>query len=162
MPPASLPFRFASRCSCRALLLSLTDLEIIERGEAVSILEDAAAHRGAIAEAKNPQAYQAAADVIDRIHQRQELGAARLIAEPGSLLLAVEGLAWPTLRMASRVAWRVRWIRRRARSRLRRPRNGSRRRQSRSRARLPADRRAAPTGRRRRRRCREHHRSPAA
>jgi hypothetical protein len=40
---------------CESLLLSLTDLEIIERGEAVSILEDAAAaHRGAIAEAKNP------------------------------------------------------------------------------------------------------------
>ena len=53
---------------CESLLLSLTDLEIIERGEAVSILEDAAAaHCGAIAEAKNPQAHQAAADAIDRI-----------------------------------------------------------------------------------------------
>lgn len=53
---------------CESLLLSLTDLKIIEGGEAVSILEDAAAaHRGAIAEAENPQAHQAAADVIDRI-----------------------------------------------------------------------------------------------
>jgi hypothetical protein len=61
------PFDLRVAASCRSLLLSLTDLEIIERGEAVSILEDAAAHRGAIAEAKNPQAQQAAADVIDRI-----------------------------------------------------------------------------------------------
>ena len=53
---------------CESLLLSLTDLEIIERKEAVSILSDAAtAHRSAVAEAKNPEAHQAAADVIDRI-----------------------------------------------------------------------------------------------
>lgn len=53
---------------CESLLLSLTDLRIIEGGEAVSILEDAAAaHRSAIAEAENPQAHQAAVDVIDRI-----------------------------------------------------------------------------------------------
>lgn len=53
---------------CESLLLSLTDLEIIERKEAVSILTDAAtAHRAAIAEAKDPEAHQAAADVIDRI-----------------------------------------------------------------------------------------------
>ncbi len=53
---------------CESLLLSLTDLKIIERGEVVSILKDAAAaHRGAIAESKTPQAHQAAVDVIDRI-----------------------------------------------------------------------------------------------
>ena len=53
---------------CESLLLSLTDLKIIERGEVVSILEDAAAaHRGAIAEAKDPRAHQSAVDVIDRI-----------------------------------------------------------------------------------------------
>ncbi len=53
---------------CESLLLSLTDLEIIEDKEAVSILQDAAAaHRGAVAEAQNPEAHQAAADVIDRI-----------------------------------------------------------------------------------------------
>jgi hypothetical protein len=53
---------------CESLLLSLTDLKIIERGEVVSILEDAAkAHRAAITEAKTPRAHQAAADVIDRI-----------------------------------------------------------------------------------------------
>lgn len=53
---------------CESLLLSLTDLKIIESGEAVSILKDAAAaHRGAIAEAKTLQAHHAAADVIDRI-----------------------------------------------------------------------------------------------
>ena len=53
---------------CKSMLLSLTDLKIVKGGEAVSILEDAtAAHRGAIAEAKNPQPRQAAADVIDRI-----------------------------------------------------------------------------------------------
>lgn len=53
---------------CESLLLSLTDLNIIEGGEAVSILEDAAAaHRAAIPVAKNPQAHQAAVDVIDRI-----------------------------------------------------------------------------------------------
>jgi hypothetical protein len=53
---------------CESLLLSLTDLKIIERGEAVSILEDAAAaHRGAIDEAKTPGAHQGAVDVIDRI-----------------------------------------------------------------------------------------------
>ncbi len=53
---------------CELLLLSLTDLAIIENTEAVSILEDAAAaHRGAVAEAQNPGRHQAAADVIDRI-----------------------------------------------------------------------------------------------
>jgi hypothetical protein len=53
---------------CESLLLSLTDLEIIENQEAVAILEDAAAaHRGAVAEAHNPDAHQAAADVIDSI-----------------------------------------------------------------------------------------------
>lgn len=53
---------------CESLLLSLTDLKIIEGGEAKSILEDAAAaHRGAIVESLNPDAHQAAADVIDRI-----------------------------------------------------------------------------------------------
>ncbi|QNT71422.1 hypothetical protein HQ394_18165 [Defluviicoccus vanus] len=53
---------------CESILLSLTDLDIIEQGEAVCILEDAAAaHRGAIAEAKNPEAHEAAAVVIDRI-----------------------------------------------------------------------------------------------
>jgi hypothetical protein len=53
---------------CESLLLSLTDLEIIEEKEAVSILQDAAAaHRGAVAVAHNPEAHQAAADVIDQI-----------------------------------------------------------------------------------------------
>lgn len=53
---------------CESLLLSLTDLKIIERVEVTSILEDAAAaHRGAIAEATTPQVHQAAIDVIDRI-----------------------------------------------------------------------------------------------
>ncbi|MBK8174868.1 MAG: hypothetical protein IPK66_06245 [Rhodospirillales bacterium] len=53
---------------CESLLLSLTDLEVIESNEAVSILEDAAAaHRGALAAAQNPDDHQAAADVIDRI-----------------------------------------------------------------------------------------------
>jgi hypothetical protein len=53
---------------CESLLLSLTDLAIIENKEAVSILKDAAmAHRAAAAEANNPEAHQAAADVIDRI-----------------------------------------------------------------------------------------------
>lgn len=55
---------------CESLLLSLTDLSIIENQEAVSILEDAAAaHRGAVAEAQHPEAHQAAADVIERIIQ---------------------------------------------------------------------------------------------
>jgi hypothetical protein len=59
---------FAALSICESLLLSLTDLKIIESGEAVSILKDAAAaHRGAIAESKTPQAHQAAVDVIDRI-----------------------------------------------------------------------------------------------
>jgi len=53
---------------CESMLLSLTDLKVIARTEAVSILEDAsAAHRGAIAEAMAPRAHQDAADVIDRI-----------------------------------------------------------------------------------------------
>ncbi|TVR77919.1 MAG: hypothetical protein EA405_15480 [Rhodospirillales bacterium] len=53
---------------CESMLLSLTDLKIIDQAEAVSILEDAfAAHRGAIADATAPQAHQDAADVIDRI-----------------------------------------------------------------------------------------------
>jgi hypothetical protein len=53
---------------CESLLLSLTDLKVIEPTEALSILEDAAAaHRGAISVAKDPDAHQAAADVIDRI-----------------------------------------------------------------------------------------------
>ncbi len=53
---------------CESLLLSLTDLAIIENQEAISILEDAAAaHRGAATEARNPEDHQAAADVIERI-----------------------------------------------------------------------------------------------
>jgi hypothetical protein len=53
---------------CESMLLSLTDLKVIARTEAVSILEDAsAAHRGAVAEATAPQVHQDAADVIDRI-----------------------------------------------------------------------------------------------
>jgi hypothetical protein len=53
---------------CESLLLSLTDLKIIQDGEAVSILKDAsAAHRGAVAESKTPQAHHDAADIIDRI-----------------------------------------------------------------------------------------------
>lgn len=53
---------------CESLLLSLTDLKIIESAEALSILKDAAsAHLGAIAEAKTPETHQAAADVIERI-----------------------------------------------------------------------------------------------
>ena len=59
---------FAALSICESLLLSLTDLDIIEEGEAVSILEDAAAaHRGAVTEAKNPETHEAAAAVIDRI-----------------------------------------------------------------------------------------------
>jgi len=53
---------------CESLILSLTDLEIIDQAEALSILEDAAsAHRGAIDEAKMPQVHKEAADVIERI-----------------------------------------------------------------------------------------------
>jgi hypothetical protein len=53
---------------CESLLLSLTDLKIIGGGEAVSILKDAAAaHRGAIAEATDPDGHRDAADVIERI-----------------------------------------------------------------------------------------------
>jgi hypothetical protein len=53
---------------CESLLLSLTDLKIIESAEAISILQDAAAaHRGASAEAKEPQPHHDAADVIERI-----------------------------------------------------------------------------------------------
>lgn len=53
---------------CESLLLSLTDLKIIDKAEAVSILKDAsAAHRGAVADATAPQAHEDAADVIDRI-----------------------------------------------------------------------------------------------
>jgi hypothetical protein len=53
---------------CESMLLSLTDLAIIENKEAVSILQDAAAaHSGAVAGTENPEAHQAAVDVIDRI-----------------------------------------------------------------------------------------------
>lgn len=53
---------------CESMLLSLTDLEVIEREEVIAILDDAAAaHLGAKAEATNPQAHQDAADLIDRI-----------------------------------------------------------------------------------------------
>ncbi len=53
---------------CESLLLSLTDLEVMEREEVIAILDDAAAaHLGAKAEARNPQAHQDAADLIDRI-----------------------------------------------------------------------------------------------
>ncbi len=53
---------------CESLLLSLTDLKVIEGAEAVAILEDAvAAHRGASTEAQEPQQHLDAADVIMRI-----------------------------------------------------------------------------------------------
>jgi hypothetical protein len=53
---------------CESLLLSLTDLDVIENKEAVSILEDAAAaHRGAAVASPHPDDHRAAADVIDRI-----------------------------------------------------------------------------------------------
>ena len=53
---------------CESLLLSLTDLKVIDSTEATSILKDAAtAHLGAMAEAETPESHQAAADVIERI-----------------------------------------------------------------------------------------------
>jgi len=53
---------------CESLLLSLTERQVIGREEALAVLDDAAtAHRGATAEAKNPQAHRDAADLIERI-----------------------------------------------------------------------------------------------
>jgi hypothetical protein len=53
---------------CESLLLSLTDLKILESAEAISILQDAAAaHRRASTEGKEPQQHLDAAEVIERI-----------------------------------------------------------------------------------------------
>ncbi|MQX38632.1 hypothetical protein [Roseospira navarrensis] len=53
---------------CESLLLSMTDLEIIDRDEAHAILEDAAtAHRSAREAATNQQVHRDVAELIDRI-----------------------------------------------------------------------------------------------
>jgi hypothetical protein len=53
---------------CESLLLSMTDLEIIDRDEAHAILEDAAtAHRRAMEEAPDQQVHRDVADLIERI-----------------------------------------------------------------------------------------------
>ncbi|SDH76935.1 hypothetical protein [Roseospirillum parvum] len=53
---------------CESLLLSMTDLEIIDRDEAHAILEDAAtAHRRAMEEATNQQLHRDVVDLIERI-----------------------------------------------------------------------------------------------
>lgn len=53
---------------CESLLLSLSDNEVLGNAEIVSILADAAAaHRGAVPGATDPQRHAAAADVIERI-----------------------------------------------------------------------------------------------
>jgi len=50
------------------MLVSLSELGVIEPEEAVGILKDAAAaHRGAIDGGAPPEAHQAAAEAIDRI-----------------------------------------------------------------------------------------------
>jgi len=53
---------------CESLLLSMTDLEIIDRDEAHAILEDAAAaHRRAMEAATDQQVHRDVADLIERI-----------------------------------------------------------------------------------------------
>jgi hypothetical protein len=53
---------------CESLLLSMTDLEVIDRDEAHAILEDAAtAHRRAMEEAPDQQVHRDVADLIERI-----------------------------------------------------------------------------------------------
>lgn len=57
---------------CESLLVSLRDLKIIGENEVVGILKDAsAAHRNAVASAKDPKTHHAAAAVIDRIIARK-------------------------------------------------------------------------------------------
>ena len=53
---------------CESLLLSLSDNELLDNAEVISLLADAAtAHRGAMASATDPKKHGAAAEMIDRI-----------------------------------------------------------------------------------------------
>lgn len=60
---------------CESLLLSLTDLEVMDRDEALAVLEDAAtAHRRAMAEATDQHLHRDVADLIERIIKGRNSG----------------------------------------------------------------------------------------
>jgi hypothetical protein len=60
---------------CESLLLSLTDLEVMDRDEALAVLEDAAtAHRRAMEEATDQHLHRDVVDLIERIIKGRNSG----------------------------------------------------------------------------------------